>query len=351
MRVALDATPLTVPTGGVTRYLVELRQALEAAFPADDYQFLSDQPVPRRLDWPAHWTTPEPGSFSSKWWLLGLPLTLRRSRTDVFHGTDFSVPYWRTCPSVLSLHDLSPWRDAGWHIGADRVRQRTPWLLRLGRASMVLTLSEAIRREAIDRFALRPERVVAVPLAADARFVPRPRDPAVEPYFLYVGTLEPRKNLPFLVEAWREVWRRHRIPLVLAGRRREDGPAFGPEEGLRLLGAVGEAELPGLYANALAVVYPTLYEGFGLPILEAMQSGAAVLTSRDPAVTEVAGGAAWQGEATDRGAWVEAMAACVLHPERVMGWREAGLRRAAEFSWARTARETHAVYEEAVRRG
>lgn len=351
MQVALDATPLTVPTGGVTRYLVELRRALEAGFPEDSYHFLSDQPVPRRPEWPSHWTTPAPGSFSSKWWLLGLPRTLRRQRIDVFHGADFSVPYLRACPSVLSLHDLSPWREAGWHVGADRVRQRTPWLLRLGRASMVLTLSEAIRREAIDRFSLRPERVVAVPLAADSRFSPRPRDSAVAPHFLYIGTLEPRKNLPFLVEAWREVWRRHRIPLVLAGRRREDGPVFAEEEGLRLLGEVAEADLPALYANALAVVYPSLYEGFGLPILEAMQSGAAVLTSRDAAVTEVAGGAAWQGEATDLRAWVEGMSTCVTNPGQVAAWREAGLRRAAEFSWQRTARETHAVYEEAVRRG
>jgi glycosyltransferase involved in cell wall biosynthesis len=351
MRVALDATPLTVPTGGVTRYLVELRRALEECFPEDCYQFLSDQPVPRRPEWPAHWTTPPPGAFASKWWSLGLPRTLRQLRMDVFHGTDFSVPYLRACPSVLSLHDLSPWRDAGWHIGADRVRQRTPWLLRLGRASMVLTLSEAIRREAIDRFALRPERVVAVPLAADSRFSPRPRDPAVAPYFLYVGTLEPRKNLPFLVEAWREVWRRHRIPLVLAGRRREDGPVFAPEEGLQLPGPVDEAALASLYANALAVVYPSLYEGFGLPILEAMQSGAAVLTSRDPAVTEVAGGAAWQGDATDVRAWVDGMCACVEDPARLAAWREAGLRRAAAFHWRRTAQETHAVYEEAMRRG
>jgi glycosyltransferase involved in cell wall biosynthesis len=351
MRVALDATPLTVPTGGVTRYLVELRRALEDLYTEDCYQFLSDQTVPLRADWPSHWTTPPPGSFSSKWWLLGLPLTLRRLRMDVFHGTDFSVPYLRTCPSVLSLHDLSPWREAGWHIGADRVRQRTPWLLRLGRATMVLTLSEAIRREAIDRFVLPAERVVAVPLAADARFAPRPRDPSVAPYFLYVGTLEPRKNLPFLVEAWREVWRRHRIPLVLAGRRREDGPVFAEEEGLRLLGAVEESTLPGLYANALAVVYPTLYEGFGLPVLEAMQSGAAVLTSRDPAVTEVAGGAAWQGDARDARAWVEAMCACVENPDRLAEWRAAGLGRAATFSWRRTARETHGVYEEAMRRG
>ena len=351
MKVGIDATPLTVSTGGVTRYMVELRRALETAFPDDHYQFLSDQPVARRPDWPTGWTTPPPRSFSRKWWLLGLPLTLRRERFDVFHGTDFSVPYWRTCPSVLSLHDLSPWREAGWHVGADRVRQRTPWLLRLGRASLVLTLSEAVRREAINRFGLKPDRVVAVPLAAGSGFRPRPRDPQAAPYFLYVGTIEPRKNLPFLVEAWREVWKRHRVPLVLAGRRREDGPEFGPEEGLIVQGAVTEESLHELYTNALAVVYPSLYEGFGLPILEAMQSGAAVMTSLDPAVTEVAGGAAWQSDATDHAAWVEGMCACITEPTRVAQWRESGLRRASEFSWRRTALETRAVYEEALRRG
>lgn len=351
MLVGMDATPLTVPTGGVTRYVVELRRALEAAFPQDEYRFLSDQRVVRRAEWPPHWTTPAPGAWARKWWLAGLPLTLRRERVEVFHGTDFSVPYLGGCPSVLSLHDLSPWREAGWHVGAGRVKQRTPWLLRLGRATMVLTLSEAVRREAIGRFGLAPERVVAVPLAAGKAFERRERDPNVTPYFLYVGTLEPRKNLPFLVEAWREVWRRHRVPLVLAGRRREDGPEFAAEEGLRVTGPVSEAELAGLYANALAVVYPTLYEGFGLPVLEAMASGAAVLTSTDPAVTEVAGGAAWQGGATDGRAWVEGMLACVEAPERLAGWREAGRRRAGEFSWERTARETRAVYEEAVRRG
>ena len=351
MKIALDATPLTVPSGGVTRYVVELRRALETAFPTDEYHFLSDQPVARRPDWPAHWTTPPPGRFAAKWWLAGLPLTLRRGRFDLFHGTDFSVPYWRTRPSVLSLHDLSPWRKADWHIGADRVRQRTPWLLRLGRATLVLTLSEAVRREAIDRFGLQPDRVVAVPLAAGPAFRPKPRDPGIAPYFLCVGTIEPRKNLPFLVEAWREVWKRHRVPLVLAGRRREDGPDFGPEDGLILRGAVTEESLNDLYASALAVVYPSLYEGFGLPILEAMQSGAAVLTSRDPAVTEVVDGAAWQADATDVGAWIEGMCACITEPTRLAQWREAGLRRASQFSWQRTARETHAVYEEALRRG
>ena len=105
-----------------------------------------------------------------------------------------------------------------------------------------------------------------------------------------MGTLEPRKNLDMLLEAWREMRRHHAVDLVLAGRRRADAPEIRPEPGLRLAGEVADAELPALYSGALAFVYPSLYEGFGLPVLEAMQCGAPVIASR--AVEEAAGDAA-----------------------------------------------------------
>jgi glycosyltransferase involved in cell wall biosynthesis len=114
------------------------------------------------------------------------------------------------------------------------------------------------------------------------------------------------------------------------------------------LGAVEESELAGLYSGAAVVAYPTLYEGFGLPVLEAMQCGAAVVTSRDAAVMEVAGGAALHCDADDAAAWVKALED-VLEKDALRGeLREKGLRRAAEFTWARTARETRAVYAEAL---
>ena len=291
MQIALDATPLTVATGGVRRYTAELSRALAESEPADTIWLLSDQPFER--------PTPAPdnlrkgggprNALERRWWSFGLQAELARLHADVFHGTDFAVPYLPIRPTIMTIHDVSPWKDKRWHAQADRIRKRTPMLLRLGLATMVITPSEAVRREAMDWFDLPAERVVAVPLAASSLFRPVPPRLTERPFFLYVGTLEPRKNLFRLLEAWRQVREKHAVDLVLAGRVRADGPTIEPEPGLTLLGAVSDRELPELYASALACVYPSVYEGFGLPVLEAMQCGAAVLTSQDPALMELAG--------------------------------------------------------------
>ena len=178
MTIALDATPLTVPTGGVTRYTLELARALAGRFPEDEYWLLSDQPFSLQSDVPRNL---HPGgrarsAIARKWWLWGLQQEMGRRHVDLFHGTDFSVPYLPFRPSVMTLHDLSPWPsasiDASWQPDAGRVRRRTPLLLRAGLAAMVITPSEAVRRAAIERFHLSPDRVVAVPLAASEHFRP-----------------------------------------------------------------------------------------------------------------------------------------------------------------------------------
>lgn len=352
MRVALDATALTLSSGGLPRYVSELSRALAESFPQDEYLLLSDQPFQPPSGSPPNLRAGEGPRlwFERRWWLLGVTARARRAGVELFHGTNFEVPYLPLVPSVLSLHDLSPWMDRSWHADARRVRARTPWLLRLNLATMVLTDSEAVRRQAIEHFRIHPSRIAAVPLAASRRFRPVSAPPPERPYFLFVGALEPRKNLGLLIEAWREVRKRHEVDLVLAGRRRQDFPAPDREAGLRLLGEVPEPQLPGLYSSALAFVYPSLYEGFGLPVLEAMQCGAPVITSLDPAISEVAQGAAIQLDARDARAWVEALSLAAARPEALVQWRERGLRRAAEFSWERTARLTREVYAEAARR-
>jgi alpha-1,3-rhamnosyl/mannosyltransferase len=207
---------------------------------------------------------------------------------------------------------------------------------------MIITPSEAVRRAAIARFGIDQERVVAVPLAASNHFRPVETPPPVRPYFLFVGTLERRKNIDRLIEAWREVRKSQDVDLVLAGRVRDGFAAPAPEPGLRILGAVPEEDLPALYSGAVACVYPSLYEGFGLPVLEAMQCGATVITSRDPAIMEVSESAAVHVDATDVRALAEAMRA---RPVR----REESLKRAALFSWPATARRTREVYDAARR--
>jgi len=210
---------------------------------------------------------------------------------------------------------------------------------------MIVTPGESVRKQAMERFGLRPERIVAVPEAAAGWFAPVDTTPAT-PYFLFVGTVEPRKNLPALIEAWREVRREHPVDLVIAGRHRADAPALSPEPGLRLLGEVPDASLPELYSGAVALVYPSHYEGFGLPVLEAMQCGACVIASR--AVTEAAGDAALY--VAGPAGLAHAMRQVLEQPEQLAGWRARSRARAAQFTWERTARETFAVYLEACRR-
>ena len=348
MRVAIEAASLGLSSGGLARYTAELSLALARCFPDDQFFLLSDQPFRMPPGSPSNLQRgggPR-NSMERRWWLWGMAREMGRLGVDLVHGPDFAVPYIPRWPSVLTLHDLSPWM---WRRAAKRVRRRTPVLLELGIATMIVTPGEAVRKQAIERFRLRPERVVAVPEAAAAWFRPVaagcPLGPAT-PYFLFVGTLEPRKNLPALVEAWREVRRHHPVELVLAGRRRADFSALAEEPGLRIVGEVADEALPQLYSGALAFVYPSLYEGFGLPVLEAMQCGACVIASR--AVAEAAGDAAVYADTPQELA--RAMREAVERPEWRAEFGARSLLRAREFSWERTARMTYEVYEEAGRR-
>ncbi|MDX1983262.1 MAG: glycosyltransferase family 1 protein [Bryobacteraceae bacterium] len=313
MRVALDESPLVESTGGIRRYTVELTRALTERFPQDEFRLIGG---------------------GGRWWSYGLPRLLARHGFHLFHGTDFSVPYWPNRPSVLTLHDLSPWRAEGGGAASKRVRRRTPLLLRFGLATMVITPSEAVRREAIDFFGLAPEEVIAIPEAASEQFRPIQGPPPARPYFLHVGTLGPRKNIGVIQQAWRQLSRRYDVDLVFAGR---GGPPAVE---------IPEDRLPALYAAATALLYPSLYEGFGLPVLEAMQSGTPVICSRDPALMELSSGACLHADSD----WAAAMELLLTRPDIRAARAEAGLRRAAQFSWLKTAERTYQVYRTALRR-
>jgi glycosyltransferase involved in cell wall biosynthesis len=331
---ALDATPLTLSSGGLRRYTEELSRALALEFPDDRYHLISESG----------------GFLHRRWWTAGVHFEMRRLHCEVFHGTNFSVPYLPLKPSVLTLHDVSPWLNPEWHHAADRVRSRTPYLLRLGLATIVITPTEAVRREAVDMFQLPVQKVCVVPEAASPHLRPQPGKRRKRPYFLFVGTIEPRKNVPVLVQALRTVRQHFDVDLVIAGRKRADAPALPQEPGLVLLGEVAEPGLAGLYSAAIACLYPSLYEGFGLPVIEAMQCGCPVITSRAAALLEVSGGAAIHVDATAVKAWSDAMISLLRNPAESHKRREMGFRRAGEFSWSRTARLTREVYAETIRR-
>lgn len=347
VKIALDGTPLTVATGGIRRYTEDVARALASTYPNDSVYLLCDRPVNLPPDSPPNLLAGECAGNAAerRWWLWGVRREMLRLGIDVFHGTDFSVPYLPRTPAVMTIHDLSPWRDDTAAQTSGRVRRRTPVMLRLGLATMIITPTEVIRNAAIERFRLAPDRVVAIPHAAAPWFrpagVPGPR------YFLFVGTAGARKNIAVIIEAWRELRKYSDVELWIAGRGLPDAPS--DSAGLRWLGPVPDEQLPQLYSGASAVLCPSTYEGFGLPVLEAMQCGAPVITSRDPALHEVAGGASMEVDASDVRGWADAMQAMLTEAARAE-WSAKSLRRAADFSWERTARCTHAVYEEAIRR-
>ena len=352
MKIGLDATPLAVPTGGIARYTRELSLALARCFPEDQLWLVSDQPFPVFDEQPIGLRRYQAtgGILERRWWLFGLPRLIQRLGLDVFHGTDFAVPYFRLRPAVMTVHDLSPWKPDPWRSASERVRSRTPLLLRAGLATMIIAPSQAIRHEVIEMFRFPADRVVAVPMAPAPALRHGSGRALPQPYFLFVGTLEPRKNLAMLVEAWREVRRRHTVDLVLAGRLPADAAAVATEPGLHFFDTVPDAGLPDLYSGAIALLLPSFYEGFGITVLEAMQCGAAVFASDDPALRETGGNAALYLHPNQPRLWIEAMTQAIENPSWLASFRANGFLRASEFSWDRTARLTREVYEEAARR-
>ena len=348
MRVAIEAASLALTSGGLLRYTSELSLALARNFPNDEFYLTSDQAFAMPEAAPANlYRGAGPrNALERRWWLWGLARELSRLSADLVHGPDFAVPYIPTRPSVLTLHDLSPWMRDEWHADAGRVRHRTPILLEMGVATMVITPGERVRKQAIERFRLRPDRVFAIPEAAAPWFRPSAPFGHEKRYFLFVGTIEPRKNLTAMIDAWREVRRELDIDLLIAGRARADAPPLAPEPGLKVMGEVPDECLPALYSGALAVVYPSLYEGFGLPVLEAMQCGAVVVASR--AVEEVAGDAAIYAD--DSQEIARAMRDIASTVERLDELRSRSLAHARGFTWDRTARQTYEVYQEARKR-
>jgi glycosyltransferase involved in cell wall biosynthesis len=236
-------------------------------------------------------------------------------------------------------------------------------------ADAVITPTESVRREVCEHLGVAPSRVFAVPEAARECFAPmkfdetegaRRRVGAGEEFLLAVGTIEPRKNLPTLVAAFEEVVRaRPSSPLrlvVAGGRGWMSEATFGAfekseaRERIVLAGYLEDRDLRALYSSCRAFVYPSVYEGFGLPPLEAMRCGAPVIAGRTPAVSEVTSGAARLFDPSDTSGLARALLGLLDDEGARRELSRAGLRRAAEFSWQRTARVTLEVYAEALKR-
>jgi len=295
-----------------------------------------------------------------------IPWLLRRWPGALVHVPHYAVPLgllMRSGPLVVTVLDLIPMRLPEAWPAPHRVIYRLWHRLVVGRARVLLTLSEATRQDLQRFFGPLRQPVIRTPAAADPACVPRPpqevaavrqRYGLASPYALYVGINKPSKNLGRLLEAWRRV--RPQLSgaggppmLVLAGPWDPRYPLPLPE-GVRHVGMVPEGELPALYSGARLFVFPSLWEGFGLPVLEAMACGVPVVCSDIPALREVAGEAACYVDPRDVAAMARALADA-WDRARDPAWRARCREQAARFSWEETARRTLEAYRTATAQG
>jgi glycosyltransferase involved in cell wall biosynthesis len=375
MRVGLDGYPLSEPRTGVGHYTLELARALALISPSDQFELVSPasfdpdaQAEIDRANLPnLRAVNPRASSIRGHWWSIGLPLYARKAGLDLFHGTNFEVPFWKMRRSVVTIHDLSALLHTDKHRTrmVRRARLRLPLVVRL--ADKIITPAESVKREVCQHLRVKAEKVTAIPSAARSSFQPMPFAQTIpirkrlgveDDFLLFVGTLEPRKNLLTLLKAFAQIiGNSSRHPqLVIAGGEgwlMDESFAFIKEaaigDRLCLTGYLKDDELCALYSSCKVFIYPSVYEGFGLPPLEAMACGAPVIAGRIPALQETLGSAALLVEPMDVGSLAKSIAG-LLHDEgRRNRLGSAGRQHAARFSWEQTARLTLEVYRKLLK--
>jgi glycosyltransferase involved in cell wall biosynthesis len=373
MRIGLDGLPLTAAKTGVGHYTDELARALANAEPSSQFEIIypstystiqqDELPPNLRLN------RVRVGPLGRHWWSAGLPRYIRHSKLELFHGTNYDVPLWRRCATVLTIHDLSQLLHSETHEkrSVSRAQRRLPLMSRT--ADVIITPTESVRVDVCALLNASPGKVFAIPEAARACFKPlafaetanaRRRLGIGDDFLLTVGTLEPRKNLSVLIGAFAELAREKpesTTQLVIAGGRGWlSSPLFEAiqkspvRERIILTDYLHDDDLQALYSSCSAFVYPSIHEGFGLPPLEAMACGAAVIASRIPALEETTGAAALLFDPRSVSELTRNILELLDNENARRELAAAGQRRAAEFSWEKTARLTWGVYEEAVRR-
>jgi glycosyltransferase involved in cell wall biosynthesis len=373
MRIVINGIPLLTPLSGVGRYVHATAEAMQRLSPEDQFFFFYHG------YWSSHLKCqPSPSvqvarkmgrRFGSLYTLSrvalegAFQLTHRFGRFDLYHETCF-VPFHFKGPTVVTVLDLSFQHFPETHP-PERLRfLRNFFYTRLGRAAHFITISQFVRNEMVKYLGLPPEKISVTYPGVDSVFHPRPSEElglllreryGLEPgaYLFFVGNLEPRKNIPFLLQAYSRIPGplRQKYPLVLAGGVgwMQAGLSdlidrLGIRGDVKQVGYVPLSDLPILYAGATLFVYPSLYEGFGLPPVEAMASGCPVIVSHAGALPEVVGGAAALIDPLDSDNLTQVIQGILEDPGRRTRMSEDGLKKAVEYRWARCAQATLDVY-------
>ena len=369
MLVGLDGRGLSAAArSGVERYVVELARALAQLDDRPDMLAYTDGPIPD-----ADLSRALSGRLETRliaarrgWLRVALPWRLWRDRVDLVHLPSTILPPLLPCPAVVTVHDLA-WRKHPETYAPDDLAMQSRAASGVRRAAHVIAVSETTARDVMDLLGIPRDKITVTPLAVSAQFSPEgARVPAgafegaerlAEGYVLYAGGLAPRKNLVRLLEAYQQVARETQAPpLVLPGadspharELRRRAAELGLQDRVIFPGYVEEALLPALYRGATVFVYPSLYEGFGMAVLEAMASGLPVITSDRSGTAEAAADAALLVSPESVEEIASALARLLGDEQLRSDLAARGLRRSKACDWRQTARQTIAAYGRAVR--
>ena len=313
-----------------------------------------------------------PFSLQQQWTIPRLlhQQTSTRQGFHIYHSPYYLMPYRLPCPTVLTVYDVIALIHPRAVSALARALFRLTTMLALRASDHIIAISDATRRDLLASFDVDPASVTTIHLAADDAFYPRPTEEQQElrtaiglpdRFLLYLGINKPHKNLTRLIDAYASLCVEsselagHLPTLVIAGawdkrypeaKSRAEFHRLGDR--VRFLGPVSDADLPALYSAAAAFVFPSRYEGFGLPVLEAMACGTPVACSHTSSLPEVAGAAAFYFDAEDTDSIARAIRAVITDSGLRRTLAELGVRRSQEFSWSRTAAETIEVYRSLV---
>ncbi|MBM4038317.1 MAG: glycosyltransferase family 4 protein [Planctomycetes bacterium] len=364
MRIAIDASATAErPRTGIGNYVSSLLHGLSEL--DGENQYFVCHRLSRLRRWRNLLRIPKP-NFRGK--IIQEPFNFFfMRRLDVFHGPDARLPRSRATKMVATVHDLFSLLSDDYADAQFRQMKAQRYQEIVDRAARIIVDSESTRRDLCQLLSVDPRRITVIPLGVSGHFCPRSPDEAAlvlrklaidRPYLLSVGVLSARKNTRRVIEAFHALSRGSGLLLVLAGR-----PGPGWEAGLaaieelalgdrvRLVGSVADADLPALYSAARAFLFPSLREGFGMPVLEAMACGTPVVTSNSSSLPEVAGDAALLVDPLDTGAIAEATRRLLEDEALARTLAARGIERARLFPWSRTARETLQVYRQVAERG
>jgi alpha-1,3-rhamnosyl/mannosyltransferase len=364
---ALDARTATDHFPGIGRYVSHLARHLVPLLAADERLLLLYNPQ-AKSSWalpPAQGnvelvaTAVSPFSLTQQW---HIPRLLRQVNATVYHSAYYLMPYRPNMPTLLTLYDLIPEQFPQLVSPQARLLARLATRLALRAGDHFLAISEATRQEFLARYSLDPTWVTAVPLAADGNFKPQSETAVTtlrqklklpDHYVLYLGINKPHKNLERLAEAWATVTSKlpDAPPLLIAGAwdDRYTGVKTAVthhnlSEKALFLGRVPDADLPALYSGATLFVFPSLVEGFGLPVLEAMACGTAVACAHTSSLPEVGGKAVAYFDPTDSQKMATVLVEVLQNEAQREGMAKEGLLQAARFSWEETAVATLTHY-------